>query len=112
MSLEENTEDQDPTKFILKSKAPGRTNEGFQCQGTSKEERDEWVQSIRAILDTQRDFLRALQSPIAYQKELNKDMYVSVGVNLVKKNCFRILLLGIDDAVLWNHSSIHFIWLS
>lgn len=46
-------------------------------QAQSPEHRQEWVSNIRALLDTQQDFLRAIQSPIAYQKELTKDVYVS-----------------------------------
>lgn len=74
MALEERSEDSDPTKFLLKSKDPTQQGLTFVVQGASQEERDEWVANIRAILDTQLDFLRALQSPIAYQKELTKDI--------------------------------------
>ncbi|CAL1284954.1 unnamed protein product [Larinioides sclopetarius] len=74
MALEERSEDGDPTKFVLKSKDPLQSGLTFVIQGRTGEERNEWVANLRAILDTQLDFLRALQSPIAYQKELTKDM--------------------------------------
>ncbi|XP_035225053.1 rho guanine nucleotide exchange factor 25-like isoform X2 [Stegodyphus dumicola] len=74
MALEEHSEDGDPTKFVLKSKDPLQAGLAFVIQGKTTEDRNEWVSNIRAILDTQLDFLRALQSPIAYQKELTKDI--------------------------------------
>ncbi|GFU83187.1 triple functional domain protein [Trichonephila clavipes] len=74
MALEERSEDGDPTKFVLKSKDPLQAGLAFIIQGKTVEDRNEWVANLRAILDTQLDFLRALQSPIAYQKELTKDM--------------------------------------
>lgn len=61
-------------RFTLKSKDPNQEGQLFICQGLTPEETVEWMANIRAILDTQLDFLRALQSPIAYQKELTKEM--------------------------------------
>ncbi|XP_054722102.1 triple functional domain protein-like isoform X2 [Uloborus diversus] len=74
MTLEERFEDGDPTKFVLKSKDPLQNGLSFVIQGKTLKDRDEWVTNLRTILDTQLDFLRALQSPIAYQKELTKDI--------------------------------------
>ncbi|RWS15945.1 triple functional domain protein-like protein, partial [Dinothrombium tinctorium] len=74
MSLQEKSPDSDLIKFILKSKDPQQEGVNFVCQGQTVEERDLWVQNIKAILETQLDFLRALQSPIAYQKELTKEV--------------------------------------
>lgn len=74
MSLLEKHECLDGGKFILKSKDPQQERLAFLCEGLTKEDSVEWVSNIRAILDTQLDFLRALQSPIAYQKELTKEM--------------------------------------
>lgn len=65
----------DGHRFILKSKDPQQEGLEFLCEGVTKEDTVEWVANIRAILDTQLDFLRALQSPIAYQKELTKEMW-------------------------------------
>ena len=64
----------DTGRFMLKSKDPQQEHFAVLCEGLTREDTAEWVCNIQAILDTQRDFLRALQSPIAYQKELTKEM--------------------------------------
>ncbi|XP_052122184.1 kalirin isoform X6 [Frankliniella occidentalis] len=74
MEMKENTDDGDPCKFLVKSTDPRKLTLGYVCQATSKESRDEWVSTIKNILQTQRDFLKAIQSPIAYQKELTKEV--------------------------------------
>ncbi|XP_011495502.1 PREDICTED: kalirin isoform X2 [Ceratosolen solmsi marchali] len=91
MSLEDSVDD--PEKFIIRSTDPRKPGLGFMCYCcpvTSDEivtgsiggsgstsgsalRRQEWVDTITSILQTQRDFLKAIQSPIAYQKELTKD---------------------------------------
>lgn len=58
MALEPKTDDGDPLKFILKSKCPHQQGLAFVLQAPSAEVRDVWVSEIRAILDTQLDFLR------------------------------------------------------
>ncbi len=80
----------DPEKFILRSTDPRKPGLGFLCSccqalseeaaassiggaGNTPSRRQEWVETITSILQTQRDFLKAIQSPIAYQKELTKD---------------------------------------
>ncbi|XP_022663645.1 triple functional domain protein-like isoform X3 [Varroa destructor] len=72
MSLHE--DQTDPLKFCLTSKNPLQEGLTLVLQAQSSEHRQEWVSNIRALLDTQQDFLRAIQSPIAYQKELTKDV--------------------------------------
>ncbi|OQR72768.1 triple functional domain protein-like [Tropilaelaps mercedesae] len=74
MSLHE--DQTDPLKFCLTSKNPLQEGLTLVLQAQSPEQRQEWISNIRALLDTQQDFLRAIQSPIAYQKELTKDVYV------------------------------------
>nr|CAD7426990.1 unnamed protein product [Timema monikensis] len=74
MSLEENVDENDPCKFLIRSTDPRKPNLGYLCQASSKESQDEWVSTIRNILQTQKDFLKAIQSPIAYQKELTKEV--------------------------------------
>lgn len=59
--------------FILRSKTPEHEFV-FLIKCETVEERDEWYTTIQNLLETQLDFLRALQSPIAYQKELTKDL--------------------------------------
>lgn len=75
MSLDERIDDGDSYKFVIHSEDPHKPNLGFICQASSKENRDEWVSTIRSILQKQKDFLKAIQSPIAYQKgELTKEL--------------------------------------
>lgn len=91
MILEDSPDD--PEKFIIRSTDPRKPGLGFVCgccpastddsitssvggsgsTSGSPLRRQEWVDTITSILQTQRDFLKAIQSPIAYQKELTKD---------------------------------------
>jgi triple functional domain protein len=71
MSLEECADD--PCKFIIHSTDPRKPNLAYTCQGATQSQKEEWVATIRGILQTQKDFLKAIQSPIAYQKELTKE---------------------------------------
>ncbi|XP_029657628.1 kalirin isoform X4 [Octopus sinensis] len=72
MSMNENAEGDD-LKFILIDRTPD-SNMKYIIQAPTEEIRDEWIAQIRSILDMQGDFLRALQSPIAYQKERTKEL--------------------------------------
>ncbi|KAG0715143.1 Triple functional domain protein [Chionoecetes opilio] len=74
MSLIEKVEDGDPIKFLLKSTDPHKPNLAFICQGASEDDRNQWVSQIRHLLQTQKDFLKAIQYPIAYQKEQTKNV--------------------------------------
>ena len=74
MELKEKFEGSDPTKFLLKSTDPTKPNIAFVCQGSSEEDKNQWVQYIRHILQAQKDFLKAIQSPIAYHKEKTKNV--------------------------------------
>ncbi|XP_077867222.1 triple functional domain protein-like [Saccoglossus kowalevskii] len=59
----------DPVRFCLKA----RTKEGsetFVIQTVSPESKQQWVKEIGGLLDKQQNFLRALQSPIEYQREM------------------------------------------
>lgn len=66
---------QDDDKFIIRSTDPRKPGLGFVCNTIDENgpQRQDWVDTIRSLLQTQRDFLKAIQSPIAYQKELTKD---------------------------------------
>jgi triple functional domain protein len=68
MSLSEKVDDEDPLKFILRSTDPRKPNLSYICQATSQERKDEWITNLQLILQTQKDFLKAIQSPIKYQK--------------------------------------------
>lgn len=59
--------------FLLKSTDPNKPTLGFLCQTSSSEILEQWLSTITTILQTQKDFLKAIQSPIAYQKELTKE---------------------------------------
>lgn len=98
ISLIDRAPDHDEMKFVIKSKPSGSGGQGSGCSPTpgdmgsssssasltessafiflcrTREERSQWYNSIKGILETQLDFLRALQSPIAYQKELTRDL--------------------------------------
>ena len=72
MELVEKFEGCDSTKFLLKSTDPTKPNMSYVCQGANEDERNQWVQYIRHILEEQKKFLKALQSPIAYQYSKDK----------------------------------------
>ncbi|XP_069951615.1 triple functional domain protein isoform X1 [Cherax quadricarinatus] len=74
MNLEEKVEDGDPFTFLLKSADPRKPNLAFVCQGASEDDKNQWVSQIKHLLQTQKDFLKAIQSPIAYQKEQTKNV--------------------------------------
>ena len=63
--LEENVEN-DPCKFALMNR---ETSERVILQAANADIRQAWVQDISQVLETQRDFLNALQSPIEYQRK-------------------------------------------
>ncbi|XP_069080745.1 kalirin isoform X3 [Pleurodeles waltl] len=65
--MEENV-DNDPCKFILMSR---ETSERVILQAANADIKQAWVQDISQVLETQRDFLNALQSPIEYQRKGN-----------------------------------------
>ncbi|XP_063790148.1 kalirin isoform X7 [Pseudophryne corroboree] len=58
--------DNDPCKFALMSRD---TSERVILQAANSEIKHAWVQNISQVLETQRDFLNALQSPIEYQRK-------------------------------------------
>ncbi|XP_028324438.1 kalirin RhoGEF kinase b isoform X2 [Gouania willdenowi] len=58
--------DGDPCKFLLWSRGSA---ERFTLQASSASIKMTWVETIAALLDTQNNFLSALQSPIEYQRK-------------------------------------------
>lgn len=62
--------------FTLASTDPNKSPLAIYCQTGTPELQEQWVSTIKNILQTQRDFLKAIQSPIAYQKELTKEAWV------------------------------------
>uniref|UniRef100_UPI00398F587C rho guanine nucleotide exchange factor 25-like isoform X2 n=1 Tax=Pristiophorus japonicus TaxID=55135 RepID=UPI00398F587C len=71
LGLEE-TVDNDPCKFALTSRGTDGNVVRYVLQATNPEIRQAWVSNVSQILDTQRNFLNALQSPIEYQRRENK----------------------------------------
>ncbi|KAL1245925.1 Triple functional domain protein, partial [Trichinella spiralis] len=61
----------EPLRFILKNKDPA--NQVDTVVQANPGEKEQWVSCIKQLLDTQMNFLKALQHPIAYQKGLSKD---------------------------------------
>lgn len=58
----------EPLRLIVKNRdTSGPTD--VVLQASAPEEKEQWVTQIKQILDTQMDFLKALQHPIAYQKQ-------------------------------------------
>ena len=51
------------------SASSSSTSWAFVCHGPSQEATCEWVDTIKQILQSQKDFLKAIQSPIKYQNE-------------------------------------------
>ncbi|KAM8975307.1 rho guanine nucleotide exchange factor 25 isoform 2-T2 [Pelodytes ibericus] len=64
--------DNDPCKFSLTSRGADRSMIRYILQASSPEIRMAWLRDIGQILDSQRNFLNALQSPIEYQRRESK----------------------------------------
>ncbi|XP_051245578.1 triple functional domain protein isoform X5 [Dicentrarchus labrax] len=67
LGLEENVEG-DPCKFILTSRLTNGTVESFVLHSSHPGVREVWTLQISQILESQRNFLNALTSPIEYQR--------------------------------------------
>ncbi|XP_043538007.1 rho guanine nucleotide exchange factor 25-like isoform X3 [Chiloscyllium plagiosum] len=68
----EDTVDNDPCKFALTSRGTDGNVVRYVLQATNPEIQQAWVSNVSQILETQRNFLNALQSPIEYQRRENK----------------------------------------
>uniref|UniRef100_A0A3Q3WA09 Rho guanine nucleotide exchange factor 25 n=1 Tax=Mola mola TaxID=94237 RepID=A0A3Q3WA09_MOLML len=64
--------DSDDGRFVLTARNPDGSVVRFQMQATSPEICRAWVNDVVQILESQRNFLNALQSPIEYQRRENK----------------------------------------
>lgn len=67
LGLEDST-DGDPCKFILTSRMSNGSNEAFILHSSHPGVRQVWTMQISQILESQRNFLNALTSPIEYQR--------------------------------------------
>lgn len=67
-------EDLKNNRFLLKSTDPQRSESvSYICWGATVEQTQEWLQTIHNMLQSQLDFMNAIQSPIAYQRDLKED---------------------------------------
>jgi hypothetical protein len=73
MALDEKGDDGDPLKFLIKSNDPARDETRIVCQAEDVESKNQWLSIMKKQLQTQMDFLRALQAPIAYHNKLAKE---------------------------------------
>jgi len=74
MALEEQAQDGDPLKFLIKSNDPARDQLHILCQADDEDSKKQWISIMKKQLQTQMDFLRALQAPIAYHnRQSGKD---------------------------------------
>uniref|UniRef100_A0A3P9LYD8 Rho guanine nucleotide exchange factor 25 n=1 Tax=Oryzias latipes TaxID=8090 RepID=A0A3P9LYD8_ORYLA len=64
--------DGDDGRFVLTSRNPDGSLVRFQLQASSPEICRSWVSDVLQILESQRNFLNALQSPIEYQRRESK----------------------------------------
>ncbi|XP_041859405.1 rho guanine nucleotide exchange factor 25 isoform X2 [Melanotaenia boesemani] len=64
--------DGDDARFVLTSRNPDGSVVRFQLQAASPEICRAWVNDVVQILESQRNFLNALQSPIEYQRRESK----------------------------------------
>ncbi|XP_066440511.1 rho guanine nucleotide exchange factor 25 isoform X2 [Eleutherodactylus coqui] len=71
LGIEESV-DNDPYKFALTSRGTDRSLMRYIMQASSLDIRMAWVRDIGQILESQRNFLNALQSPIEYQRRESK----------------------------------------
>ncbi|XP_070298996.1 rho guanine nucleotide exchange factor 25 [Salvelinus sp. IW2-2015] len=64
--------EEDPCRLVLTSRGADGSVARFVLQASSQETRRAWVNDVVQILETQRNFLNALQSPIEYQRRESK----------------------------------------
>ncbi|XP_035242889.1 rho guanine nucleotide exchange factor 25 isoform X2 [Anguilla anguilla] len=62
----------DPCRFAMTSRGADGNSIRFVMQAATPEIRQAWVADVGQILETQRNFLNALQSPIEYQRKESK----------------------------------------
>lgn len=73
--LPRSSDDVENCRFVVEpSDYRKHLSTGFTCVAPTRELAAEWTCKLDNLLKTQSDLIKALQSPIAYQKELTKDM--------------------------------------
>ncbi|KAM6979893.1 rho guanine nucleotide exchange factor 25-like [Aplochiton taeniatus] len=71
LGVEEHSEE-DPCRLVLTSRGPDGSVTRHVLQASSPETQRAWVNDVLQILESQRNFLNALQSPIEYQRRESK----------------------------------------
>lgn len=61
--------------FILRSTDANKPPTRFFLRASEPEMMQDWTNTISSILQKQTELIKALQSPIAYQKERTKDNF-------------------------------------
>ena len=75
MYVEERIEnDLERRLFSVQSTDPARPALMYLCQAEDGPGREKWTSCLRRQLQTQLDFLKALQAPIAYHNSLSKQL--------------------------------------
>lgn len=97
MMLENNATDD---TFIVRSSDPNKPSQSFTCQAATPELQQQWLSTIGNILQTQKDFLKAIESPIAYQKELTKEAWVCCWLCLIRRVTHLLWLWPARDSIL------------
>uniref|UniRef100_A0A7N8XDK8 Rho guanine nucleotide exchange factor 25 n=1 Tax=Mastacembelus armatus TaxID=205130 RepID=A0A7N8XDK8_9TELE len=72
--------EEDPCSLVLTSRGTDGNTTRFVMQASSPEIQQAWLSDVVQILETQRNFLNALQSPIEYQRRESKSN--SLGRNM------------------------------
>ncbi|XP_051781336.1 rho guanine nucleotide exchange factor 25 isoform X3 [Erpetoichthys calabaricus] len=76
----EDSADGDPCRFVLTSRGADGSLQRFVLQARNPEIRQAWVSEVGHILETQKDFLNALQSPIEYIRRESKSNSLGRGM--------------------------------
>ncbi|XP_039602541.1 rho guanine nucleotide exchange factor 25 isoform X2 [Polypterus senegalus] len=76
----EDSPDGDPCRFVLTSRGADGSLQRFVLQARTPEIRQAWVSEVGHILETQKDFLNALQSPIEYIRRESKSNSLGRGM--------------------------------
>lgn len=69
LQIEDQSSPNSVYKFMVRSTDPNREGLSIVCLNVTAEAHRDWVDNINSILEAQKNFLRAIQSPIDYQKK-------------------------------------------
>lgn len=69
-------EEMSENRLLLRSTDPQRPDLSYVITTQTSDQLHEWMNTITGILDSQHDFLKAIQSPIEYQNKKTKESWV------------------------------------